>query len=124
VFHELTHWTGHKSRLDRDFAKRFGDEAYAMEELVAELGAAFLCAKLGVSNEPRPDHAAYVDGWLRVLGNDRRAIFVAAGKAGVAVDSCSINSAIRKSSMAHLALRSQTRATGSGFIVSKKVKRS
>lgn len=86
LLHELTHWTGHKTRLERDFSKRFGDEAYAMEELVAELGAAFLCASLGVANEPRLDHAAYVNSWLRVLGNDRRAIFVAAGKAGAAVD--------------------------------------
>jgi antirestriction protein ArdC len=86
LLHELTHWTGHKSRLDRNFAKPFGDEAYAMEELVAELGAAFLCARLGITNEPRPDHAAYVNSWLRVLGNDRRAIFIAAGKATAAVE--------------------------------------
>ena len=79
--HEVTHWTGAKSRLDRDLKNRFGDEAYAAEELVAELGAAFLCADLGLSNEPRPDHAAYVADWLRVLKNDKRAIFTAAAKA-------------------------------------------
>jgi antirestriction protein ArdC len=80
-FHELTHWTGHPSRLNRDLSDRFGDNAYAIEELVAELGAAFLCADLGVTNVPRPDHGAYVSSWLRVLHNDTRAIFAAAAKA-------------------------------------------
>lgn len=84
LFHELVHWTGHESRLNRDLAKRFGDEAYAMEELVAELGAAFLCADNQVNNAPRADHAAYVASWLRVLGNDPRAITIAAGKASTA----------------------------------------
>jgi antirestriction protein ArdC len=84
--HELTHWTGHKKRLDRDLSARFGENAYAMEELVAELGAAFLCADLGVTNSPRPDHAAYVGNWIRVLGNDPRAIFLASARAGGAVD--------------------------------------
>ena len=84
LLHELTHWTGHKSRLNRDFSGRFGNEAYAMEELVAELGTAYLCADLNVANSPRPDHAAYVAGWVRVLGNDSRAIFLAAGKASAA----------------------------------------
>ncbi|MGE3819747.1 MAG: ArdC family protein [Isosphaeraceae bacterium] len=56
--HEATHWTGHPSRLDRDLSGRFGSHAYAAEELIAELGAAFLCAHLGLANEPRPDHAA------------------------------------------------------------------
>lgn len=78
VLHELAHWTGAPHRLARAFGKRFGDEAYAFEELVAELSAAFLCAELGISNEPRPDHAAYLAGWLRVLGRDTRAIFSAA----------------------------------------------
>jgi antirestriction protein ArdC len=86
LLHELTHWTGHERRLNRDLSRRFGDEAYAMEELVAELGAAFLCADLGVTNAPRADHAAYVGCWLRVLRNDARAIFYAAGKAGAAVE--------------------------------------
>lgn len=84
--HEHIHWTGHKSRLDRRFGARFGDNAYAFEELVAELGAAFLCARLGLANEPRPDHAAYVASWLHVLENDKRAIFTAAGKAQAALD--------------------------------------
>jgi len=57
-----------------------------MEELVAELGAAFLCADLGISSEPRPDHAAYLTSWLNVLKADSRAIFTAAGKAQAAVD--------------------------------------
>jgi antirestriction protein ArdC len=86
LLHELTHWTGHKRRLDRDLTGRFGDESYAMEELVAELGAAFLCADLGISNGPRDDHAAYVANWLKVLKNDKKAIFTAASKAGQAAD--------------------------------------
>lgn len=86
LLHELTHWTAHPSRLNRDLANRFGDNSYAMEELVAELGAAFLCADLGITNTPRPDHAAYVNNWLSVLRDDSRAIFTAAAKAHAAVD--------------------------------------
>jgi len=78
VLHELTHWSGAPHRLAREFGKRFGDQAYAVEELVAELGAAFLCADLRITNEPRPDHAAYVAHWLSVLEADRRALFLAA----------------------------------------------
>jgi len=81
LMHELTHWTGAPWRLNRNFGERFGDEAYAIEELVAELGAAFLCADLEVCNVPRPDHASYIAGWLRVLKNDCRAIFHAAKNA-------------------------------------------
>ena len=84
--HEVTHWTGHQSRLHRDMSGRFGDEGYAMEELVAELGAAFLCAQLGVSAEPREDHAAYIHCWLKVLKHDKRAVFTAASNAQKAVD--------------------------------------
>jgi antirestriction protein ArdC len=85
--HELTHWTKHKSRLDRDFGKkRFGDEGYAVEELVAELGAAFLCADLDLTAEPREDHASYIAHWLKVLKDDRRAIFTAASHAQAAAD--------------------------------------
>jgi antirestriction protein ArdC len=84
--HECIHWSGAPHRLNRDLKGRFGEEAYAAEELVAELGAAFLCADLGIANEPRPDHAAYVQHWLSVLRNDKRAIFTAASKAQVAVD--------------------------------------
>jgi antirestriction protein ArdC len=72
--HELTHWTRHPSRLERDFGrKRWGDEGYAMEELVAELGAAFLSADFDLTPEPREDHAAYIGSWLEVLKNDKRA---------------------------------------------------
>lgn len=84
LLHELVHWTGHPTRCDRQFGRRFGDQAYAMEELVAELGAAFLCADLEISLHPRPDHAAYLKGWLRVLKQDSRAIFVAARQATLA----------------------------------------
>jgi antirestriction protein ArdC len=85
--HELTHWTRHPSRLNREFGrKRFGDEGYAMEELVAELGAAFVCADLDLTPEPRPDHAAYIANWLTVLKNDKRAIFTAASFAQRAAD--------------------------------------
>ena len=82
--HELVHWSGAKLRLDRDLTGRFGSQAYAMEELVAELGAAFLCADLGVCPEPRRDHAAYIQSWLAVLKSDKRAIFTAASKASQA----------------------------------------
>lgn len=85
--HECTHWTRHKSRLDRDLGRKaFGDEGYAREELVAELGAAFLCADLGLALEDRADHAAYIGSWLKVLKNDKRAIFTAAAHAQRATD--------------------------------------
>lgn len=86
LLHELTHWTGAPSRLEREFGERFGDDAYAMEELVAELGAAFLCGDLGITAEPRPDHAAYIEHWLRILKGDNRAIFAAASAAAKAAD--------------------------------------
>ena len=81
LLHELTHWSGHKSRLDRSLKGRFGDPSYAFEELIAELGAAYLCADLGVSIEPRPDHASYIAGWIKGLRDDPRAIFRAAAAA-------------------------------------------
>lgn len=84
--HELTHWTSKDTRCNRELGKRFGDDAYAMEELVAELGAAFLCADLGISNAPRADHAQYLDSWLKVLKADKRAIFTAASKASQAAN--------------------------------------
>jgi antirestriction protein ArdC len=71
LLHELTHWTGEKSRCDRDLAKRFGSSEYAAEELIAESGAAMLCAILGISPEPRVDHAQYINGWLKALKNDK-----------------------------------------------------
>lgn len=84
VLHELTHWTAPAHRCGRDLSGRFGSDAYAMEELVAELGAAFLCAELGITVDPRPDHAQYLSHWLNVLKADKRAIFTAASKAGEA----------------------------------------
>jgi antirestriction protein ArdC len=85
--HECVHWTGHPSRLGRAFDPRgFGGEGCAREELVAEIGAAFLCADLGLSLVPREDHAIYIDGWLKVLGREKRFIFAAAADAQKACD--------------------------------------
>lgn len=85
--HEMTHWTRHPDRLDRDFGrKRWGDEGYAREELVAELGSAFLACDLEFAPEPRDDHASYLESWLKVLKEDKRAIFQAAAHAQRAVD--------------------------------------
>lgn len=84
--HEATHWTGAPRRCDRAFGKRFGDHAYAAEELVAELGAAFLCADLELTLEDRTDHASYIASWLEVLKSDKRAIFTAAAQAQRAAD--------------------------------------
>lgn len=84
--HETVHWTGGKDRLNRDLSGRFGTASYAIEELVAELGAAFLCCSLGVSQVPRADHAAYISSWLKVLRQDNKAILTAASKAQEAVD--------------------------------------
>lgn len=81
--HELTHWTGHKSRLERDFSGRFGDSAYAFEELIAEMGAAFLCVQLGVELRTL-QHAAYLQSWIKVLKNDKKAIFTASSKSKAA----------------------------------------
>jgi antirestriction protein ArdC len=78
ALHELTHWAKSKHRLDRDFsAKRFGDHGYAREELVAELGAGFLCAELGITPEVGEDHAAYLDHWLTVVKEDKPVILSA-----------------------------------------------
>lgn len=81
LLHELTHWTGAEHRLNREFGKRFGDKFYAFEELIAELGAAFLCSAFRITNEPRPDHAVYVASWLEILGRDTKAVFTAASRA-------------------------------------------
>jgi antirestriction protein ArdC len=82
LLHETVHWTMHPKRLDREFGrKRWGDEGYAMEELVTEIGAAFLSADLGITPDIREDHASYIDSWLKVLKNDKRAIFTASGHA-------------------------------------------
>jgi antirestriction protein ArdC len=84
MLHELTHWTGHKSRLDRDLSGRFGSNSYAAEELVAEMGAAFLCANLSVSGRLR--HPEYIATWLAVLKEDKRAVFKASSLAQAASD--------------------------------------
>lgn len=77
--HEHAHWSGHKSRLNRDFSDRFGDEAYAAEELVAELAAAYLSATLSIPGKLQ--HAEYIGSWITLLQHDQRAIFTAASKA-------------------------------------------
>lgn len=93
--HESIHWTRHPSRLDRSFEQqRFGDVGYAKEELVAELGAAFLCADLELKLEDRNDHASYIGSWLQVLKNDKRAIFTAAAHAQRAADYLHAKSAV------------------------------
>ena len=79
--HEHAHWTGHESRLNRDLAGRFGSESYAVEELVAELTAVFVCAELGVAAVPREDHAAYLASWLKVLKSDVKALWRACSEA-------------------------------------------
>ena len=83
--HELIHWTGHAKRLNRTKGKKFGDQAYAGEELIAELGAAFLCAELDITAEPKEDHASYIANWLQVLKNDKTFIVKAASEASKAV---------------------------------------
>jgi antirestriction protein ArdC len=85
ALHELVHWSGHPARLNREFGKRFGDRAYAAEELVAEIGSAFLCAELGV-NSALEHHASYVKNWQQLLAADSRAIVTAASKAQAAAD--------------------------------------
>ena len=85
--HELTHWTKHDKRLARDMGRvRHGDEGYAKEELVAELGSAFLSADIGIMPEVRKDQAAYIQSWLQALKDDKRLIFAAAAHAQRAVD--------------------------------------
>jgi antirestriction protein ArdC len=84
--HETSHWTSHESRCNRELGKRFGDDAYAVEELIAELGSAFTMAHLELETTPRLDHAQYIASWLKVLKADARAIFTAASKAQQATD--------------------------------------
>jgi len=85
LFHELTHWSGHEQRLDREKGKKFGDDAYAKEELTAELGAAFLCAQFEIGILPKGDHANYIGHWLKILKEDKKCIFKAASEASKAV---------------------------------------
>lgn len=84
LFHELTHWTGHEDRLNREIRNKFGSPKYAFEELVAELGAAFISASLGLPSSLR--HAEYLDSWIKCLKEDSRAIFKAATLASKAAD--------------------------------------
>lgn len=87
LLHEATHWTKHPTRLDRDFGrKKFGDEGYSKEEIVAELAAAYLAADLGLELAPRDEHAAYLDNWLKAMKADKRFIFQAASHASKAAD--------------------------------------
>jgi antirestriction protein ArdC len=84
VLHELTHWSGHKARLDRDLKSRFGSRSYAAEELIAELGAAFLCAEFGFNGDVR--NAGYIANWIDLLKSDKRAFFTACSQASKAAD--------------------------------------
>lgn len=91
ALHELVHWSGHRSRLNRALNRRFGSESYAAEELIAEVGAAFLCAHCRI--DATLQHAAYIESWLRVLRQDTRAIFTAAAQAQKAADFLLANAA-------------------------------
>lgn len=84
ALHELTHWTGHPTRCDRPLGRRHGVDAYAFEELVAEMGAAFLTDHCGLVG--RVEHASYIAAWLQALRNDKRLIFTAASQAQKAAD--------------------------------------
>ena len=86
MFHELAHWTGHASRLDRLTSTRFGSHDYAKEELVAELAAAMVCGHLGLSAEPRADHARYLNAWLEALDDNPKYFAQACGRAARACD--------------------------------------
>ncbi len=87
LLHELTHWTGGKTRLDREQVGHTTDEKkYAFEELIAELGSAFLCSHFRIKQHGREDHAMYIKSWLQALKNDKKFIFKAASQAQKAVD--------------------------------------
>jgi antirestriction protein ArdC len=86
LLHELTHWTGHKSRLNRLKSKAFGDNAYAFEELIAESGSAMLCTTLGIMSEPRPDHAKYLNNWKQGIKDNPKSIMSAFSSATKVVD--------------------------------------
>jgi len=86
LLHELTHWTGYRTRLNRKFGAKEGDKDYATEELIAEFGAAFLCAELGIHMPEQSDHAGYIAYWLEVLKNNKNCLFTAASEASKAVD--------------------------------------
>ena len=84
--HEQGHRTGHESRLNRNLKGKFGDKKYAMEELIAELTSCFMCIELDIVSEPRKDHAQYLNSWIKLLEDDKRAFNIAVGKAQQATD--------------------------------------
>lgn len=84
LLHELTHWTGHPNRINRNLGKKFGDKDYAVEELVAELGAAFMCTEFDIARPQHENHAAYIGSWLKTMKENKHAIFAAAGEASKA----------------------------------------
>ena len=86
LLHELTHWTGHKARCDRDQSGTFGSANYAKEELIAEIGSAFLCQILGISKRIRKDHAQYLNHWISLIEEDSKIMITAFSKAQKAVD--------------------------------------
>lgn len=94
LLHELTHWTGHASRLARKYGRFFGTDEYAREELIAEMGAAFLCARTGIDGQLQ--HAAYLESWIKVLKADKKAIVQAASAAQKACDYVLHREAIRE----------------------------
>lgn len=81
LLHELTHWSGHPSRMNRDLGNKFGDKRYAVEELVAELGSAFICTEFEISRPSKEQHAGYISAWLKTLKDNKHAIFAAASEA-------------------------------------------
>ncbi|MES2652986.1 MAG: zincin-like metallopeptidase domain-containing protein [Bacteroidota bacterium] len=86
LLHELTHWTGGKDRIERTKGKKFEDVNYALEELVAEMGAAFLCSEFGIETLEKEDHSGYIAYWLKVLKDNKQCIFTASSEASKAVD--------------------------------------
>ena len=85
LLHEATHATSAASRCNRKLVSGFANQAYAAEELIAEIGSAFLCAELGITQDTWPDHAKYIANWIKIFEDDRKAIFKAAAKASQAV---------------------------------------
>lgn len=85
LFHELTHWTGDKTRLNRDLSGFFGNPSYAFEELIAELGSAYQCNKLNIDNEPRVDHAQYLNNWIKAIEDNDKVLLKASSMANKAV---------------------------------------
>ncbi|MCP1201063.1 ArdC family protein [Notoacmeibacter sp. MSK16QG-6] len=86
LLHEMGHWSGRPDRTNRDLTVRFGSAGHALEEAVAELTSAFLCADLGIPHNPRDNTAAYIDSWLALLKKEKKAVFTAAAKAQSAAD--------------------------------------